>query len=303
MSRDANGNYTLPIGNPVITDTIIDSEWANDTAGDLGNEITNSLDRYGKGGMVAPFRVPNGTKALPTLSFNAETSSGLYRAADGQLRISIKGNDALSLIEGVPVQFLGGSFSQTGGAITISSGALTLNGGTVVATGGTFRMLQGTVTFNGDGLFQEGTDLYLGVDNTAPKVLTADNITAREIPFDNSVEGTLPAANVQAAIDQLTVLSPVDYGSLAYNGGGPLAAGVFNRLLDSSVYTLPQASSTQNGALIWIAVPSTASGETPSVNAFAGDNITWEAGSDTSLAFASPATISLASNGVDTWEY
>jgi len=37
MPRNSSGVYTLPAGNPVVTDTVIDVDWANPTMEDVGN--------------------------------------------------------------------------------------------------------------------------------------------------------------------------------------------------------------------------------------------------------------------------
>jgi hypothetical protein len=52
MSRDSNGNYSLPVGNPVVTLTVISSSWANTTMSDLATAMTASLDRSGNGGSI-----------------------------------------------------------------------------------------------------------------------------------------------------------------------------------------------------------------------------------------------------------
>lgn len=50
MSRDVNGNYSLPaVINPVVAGTDITDEWANQTLSDIGAEITDSISRSGKG--------------------------------------------------------------------------------------------------------------------------------------------------------------------------------------------------------------------------------------------------------------
>ncbi|GAF72642.1 unnamed protein product, partial [marine sediment metagenome] len=56
MPRDGSGNYTLPSGNPVVSGTLITPSWANPTMSDLGNEMTDSLSRSGKGGMTVAFQ-------------------------------------------------------------------------------------------------------------------------------------------------------------------------------------------------------------------------------------------------------
>jgi len=82
MPRDVAGVYSLPSSNPVVTLTPIQSSgWANPTMSDIGNEITNSLDRAGRGGMTGPFGVQDGTVTAPGLRFTLDTSNGLWRSA------------------------------------------------------------------------------------------------------------------------------------------------------------------------------------------------------------------------------
>lgn len=94
MARDSSGNYTLPSGNPVITGTPIASDgWANPTLSDLANEMTNSLDRNGRGGMLAPFSFVDGSVAAPGMSWTAEPGTGFYRANAGDMRATVAGAD------------------------------------------------------------------------------------------------------------------------------------------------------------------------------------------------------------------
>lgn len=48
MSRNGSGTYNLPAGNPVITNTIISSTWANNTLNDMANALTGSLAADGQ---------------------------------------------------------------------------------------------------------------------------------------------------------------------------------------------------------------------------------------------------------------
>ena len=290
MSRDSNGNYTLPTGNPVITDTVIDSVWANDTMNDLAATMTASLDRDGKGSMRAPLRTPDGNRTTPTFSFTLEPSSGLYRFGDGDVRVSVLNSDVLRLTENIDLRFFGTA------DLIMTDGVVRLNNTDFQITGGVY-------SFDATGLVTSGGALYIGALIDNEKVLTNQNITAAEIPFDNAVVGVLPATNVQTAIDQLTAGSANNYGSVSWAGGGTLLAGSLNILTDSSTFFLPPASSTQVGTVIGIALPSTYNGQTPLVQRSGADIITWEQGNDTELLFQSPATIQLTSNGVDTWEY
>ena len=79
MPRDGSGNYTLPVGNPVVTDTIIASDWANDTMEDVATQLNNVLTRDGVLGPLAAFKLIDGTAAVPALAFNSEPGLGLYR--------------------------------------------------------------------------------------------------------------------------------------------------------------------------------------------------------------------------------
>ena len=95
MPRNGSGNYTLPVSNPVISGTPIQSEWANSTMSDVALALTNSLSRQGQGGMLAPFRFANGDVFQPSASFTDDPTSGLYRAAPSDIRMSISGADVM----------------------------------------------------------------------------------------------------------------------------------------------------------------------------------------------------------------
>lgn len=91
MPRDSSGNFTLVSGNPVVTLTSIQSAWANQTLADLASEITDSLDRSGKGGMLAAFKAYNGTVLLPGMAWDSETASGYYRIGAATFGLSVAG--------------------------------------------------------------------------------------------------------------------------------------------------------------------------------------------------------------------
>jgi hypothetical protein len=91
MPRDSNGNYTLPSGNPVVTGEVISTGWANPTMSDIGAEITNSLDRQGRGGMLAPFKFADGTNGAPGMTWTNEPTTGFYRAGASDMRATVAG--------------------------------------------------------------------------------------------------------------------------------------------------------------------------------------------------------------------
>ena len=109
MPRDNNGNYTLPSGNPVIPGTIIAASWANPTMADIGQALTDSLDRFGRGGMQSPIRFPDGSLGVPSVSFANEITTGMYRAGNSDLRIGVSGASKVRFTSVNPFQvFLGG---------------------------------------------------------------------------------------------------------------------------------------------------------------------------------------------------
>jgi hypothetical protein len=77
MPRTPSGDYNLPPGQPVQTETIIDSSVHNDLASDLADAMTDSLSRSGMGGMLVPFRTVSGTILNPGFSFVADHGAGM----------------------------------------------------------------------------------------------------------------------------------------------------------------------------------------------------------------------------------
>jgi len=93
MPRDLNGNYTLPAGNPVVTGTVITSTWANGTMTDVGDELTDSLSRSGKGGFTAPVGIVDKSGSVPGLNFVSEPTSGFKREASEDIRMQVTTTD------------------------------------------------------------------------------------------------------------------------------------------------------------------------------------------------------------------
>jgi len=57
MSRNGSGVYTLPAGNPVVSQTIISSTWANNTMNDLASAMTDSVAADGQTPMTGPLNM------------------------------------------------------------------------------------------------------------------------------------------------------------------------------------------------------------------------------------------------------
>lgn len=88
MPRDGSGAYTLPVGNPVITGTLIESTWANSTLSDIAVQLNNVLTRDGVLGPISPFKLVDGAVATPGLAFNSEPGLGWFRAGSSQISVA-----------------------------------------------------------------------------------------------------------------------------------------------------------------------------------------------------------------------
>lgn len=128
MPRNSSGTYTLPAGNPVVTGTLIESTWANPTMSDIGSAITDSLDRFGRGGMLAPMRFTDGTVTAPSMSFSSETTLGIFRPSAGTIALAVGGVSRFVLTAALLTITPPTTFS---GAVTFNGGA-TLTGPIVV---------------------------------------------------------------------------------------------------------------------------------------------------------------------------
>jgi hypothetical protein len=94
MPRDASGNYTKPLPD-VVAGTVITPIWANTTIDDLAQAMTDSLSRSGQGAMTSVMKLVDGTAPSPGLQWGNEASSGLYRAGNGDVRMSVLTQDVM----------------------------------------------------------------------------------------------------------------------------------------------------------------------------------------------------------------
>lgn len=155
MPRNASGIYTLPGGNPVTPGDVIEADWANTTLEDVADALTNSLSRTGAGGMLAPFRIADGSVSGPGLSYLNETNTGLYRSGSGSTWMAVLGvNVAQFSTVGLTIPF-GKSLTAQGNASVSGTlavtGATTLGStlavtGAITATGGVTGNVTGNVT-------------------------------------------------------------------------------------------------------------------------------------------------------------
>jgi hypothetical protein len=88
--RSNAGTYTLP-QSPFVSGTVISSATMNSQFGDIAQSLTESLDRNGRGPMLAPLRVQNGSNTAPSLSFNNDQDTGLYLVGDANPAVTVAG--------------------------------------------------------------------------------------------------------------------------------------------------------------------------------------------------------------------
>jgi len=193
MPRNGAGTYTLPAGNPVITNTNITADWGNDTMEDIGNELTNSLSREGDGGMNAPLRFIDGDINAPGIAWVAETNTGFYYAGPGEFWVSVLGTDVVQFTDNgllIPtgidltvqgaVSFEGalnviGNFSVATNKFTVAaaSGNTTV-AGTLAATG---ALTAAAATFTS----ASATSLAVGLTGATNPAFTVDSSTGSQV--------------------------------------------------------------------------------------------------------------------------
>jgi hypothetical protein len=86
-----SGGSMVALNGPYSPNTTINSTSVNARLADIENELTSSLDRSGRGGMLSALRGVDGTNAAPAFSYTSETGSGWYRAGASDLGLSIVG--------------------------------------------------------------------------------------------------------------------------------------------------------------------------------------------------------------------
>jgi len=250
MSRNGSGTYSLPAGNPVVTQTTISSSWANTTMNDLAAALTDSVAADGQTPMTGP------------LNMNSNKVTNL----------------ATGTISGDGINFTQFNTPTFGGAV-ICSTTLTVVGDTTMSGTGQLKIPNGTtgqrsatpvsgmIRFNSTLNSYEGYTSYTGATiSTITFVTTTATLTtatAHGLNTGNTVfiTGTTPAAYsgtfvitvtgtttftytmLSTPSGNATVMGSYVYGNWAQIGGGATGAGgdqvfVENGVTVTANYTL-----------------------------------------------------------------
>lgn len=195
MPRNGSGVYTLPPGiNPVVTQTLITSQWANTTMTDIANALTQSVSRDGQSPMtgnlnMANFQVTN--LGTPTTAGSAVSLSYVQTGAQFRLANVSGVNQLTASLAGGATSFTLGQLVELIPAST-NTGPVTLNvnGAGYVPVVSSLGLPLGNTSLVAGGLY------LLGWDGAQWRIVTAPNqatfVQSATSGWDRPVGGTYP---------------------------------------------------------------------------------------------------------------
>ena len=237
MARDTNGTMSLASGNPVTSGTSITATWANTTLSDLANEVTNSLDRSGRGGMLAAFKALDGSLSAPGLAWTNEPTTGFFRSTT---------NDMQATVGGTPVMRWLATGTKTWDAANAAWG--------VIATTDTAQTVSALKTFSagltvssGTTSLQAATATSLSVGGSA--VVTAAGVgTTVPSPTGTGASGTW-GINITGSAASATTASSATTATSATSASSAAAVSITNDTSSSAThYPLLSTSSSGTGS-------------------------------------------------------
>jgi hypothetical protein len=113
----------------------------------MAAEFTNSLDRNGRGGMLAPFRIADGVMVSPGLSFLNDADNGLWRSASDTWHAVSAGANVLTFSPGALTIPAGVAFNLS--LTPTPNGWYSPNPG-ILATDADFVRIKGTMSVGSD---------------------------------------------------------------------------------------------------------------------------------------------------------
>ena len=232
MPFNGSGTYVLPSGQPVSSGTSILASVFNTLTADLSNALNLCVTRDGQGTFTGQSKFFDGTVTAPGISYNAESSTGFYRASAGVLAISILGvqvaNIAATGLTLTPTTANAGLVLVSANSATTSSAdvKVTRAGSTVNAIGqgpniGLYDTTNSTNTILQNSGGQTELWQYNGGWNQALYVPTTRGLVINAATSGNSL-----TVNGSIQFNSGTLTTPTSYGSFATTGVNGSWAGV-----------------------------------------------------------------------------
>jgi len=163
MSRDGSGNFTFNEARPNPGE-VIDADWMNLVLDDVEGGLTESLSRSGKGGMQSPLPFDDGNQANPGMTWTSELGSGFFRAANGDMQLSVLGQLYMRWSGNKTYIRVGGNWEEVS---YVGSGSSIPDGDTGA---GLTRL-----NWNGSAWVAEKPDITDGATNTAIATWSSSN--------------------------------------------------------------------------------------------------------------------------------
>ena len=216
MPRDLSGNYTLPVGNPVVNATVISPAWGNTTLSDIALQLNNVLTGDGLLAATAPIRFVAGLVGAPGISFAASPSTGLWAPNTGSLAISSAGVERArfdSARTDTPIVLTGG-VQLTGDPLSFSA---TVGFGPA-AVGWLSAYLNPTMPVNSTGSSQIARGLLINSTASATSTGTTSHYAVQSV----GTSGPYPAGTAGALLGTYSL-------STRENAADFAAGSVFNQ--------------------------------------------------------------------------
>lgn len=287
MPRNGSGTYSLPAGNPVVTGTTISSTWANNTLGDIGTALTQSI---ASNGQTTP------TANLPMGGFkhtNVGTATNLtdYARTDqvqnGEFNwlTSVAGSDTITASASIsPSAYTPGQgfrFVAAGA----NTGAVTLNvsglGAKAVTKNGTSALVADDIPANSvinviyDGTQFQLLTVYINVPNVPNYTFSTGLYSSANTVYASS---QIQAISASVSSNALTISAAggltLDFRSTTLgNGTVTTVRGTPANLVISSGSTLGTVNAVQSDIVV-IALNNAGTIELACVNLSGGNDLT-----------------------------
>ena len=97
MPRDSGGNYSLPGGSLATTGTTILASEHNVPLQDIASALSGSLPVDGSKALTGSLKATDGSVVLPSITFAADTKTGIFRIGANNIGIVANGAKVLDI--------------------------------------------------------------------------------------------------------------------------------------------------------------------------------------------------------------